>query len=148
MWHLTAWKISVSLSILNWIKKEMIFYHISEIMLATLIPRYLKKIISFQEQETNWKFTGSQKLCKNIVSDTSRSINFGYLLAMPQWGNSNKYTKTYVLWGNTNKTSSFLHIIQICLRILCKSQFILMATSLGTNPFVVAQVHCTHFQLW
>ena len=148
MWHLTAWKISVSLSFLNWIKKEMIFYRISEIMLATLIQRYLKKIISFQERETNWKFTGCQKLCKNIVFDTSRSIYFEYLLALPQRGNSNKYPKTYVLRGNTNKTSSFLHIIQICLRILCKSKSILMATSLGTNPFVVAQVHCTHLQLW
>ena len=33
----TACKISFSLSFLNWIKNEMIFYHISELMLATLI---------------------------------------------------------------------------------------------------------------
>ena len=37
MWHLTACKISVSLLFLNWIKNKMIFYHISELMLATLI---------------------------------------------------------------------------------------------------------------
>ena len=53
MWHLTACTISVSLPFLNWIKSEIIFYHISEIMLATLIQRYDKKIISFQERETN-----------------------------------------------------------------------------------------------
>ena len=49
MWHLTACKILVSLSVLNWIKTEMIF--ISELMLATL--RDTVKFISFQEQETN-----------------------------------------------------------------------------------------------
>ena len=43
MWHLTACKISVSLSFLNWIKNEMIFNHISELILATLIQRYDKK---------------------------------------------------------------------------------------------------------
>ena len=35
MWHLTACKISVSPSFLNWIKNEMIFYHTSELMLPT-----------------------------------------------------------------------------------------------------------------
>ena len=43
MWHLTACKISVSLSFFTWIKNEMIFYHISELMLATLIQKYDKK---------------------------------------------------------------------------------------------------------
>ena len=46
MWDLTACKISVSPSLLNWIKKEMIFFffffRISELMLATLIQRYDK----------------------------------------------------------------------------------------------------------
>ena len=36
MWHLTVCKISVSLSFLNWIKNEMIFYLISELMLASV----------------------------------------------------------------------------------------------------------------
>ena len=59
MWHLTACKISFSLSFFNWIKNEMIFYRISELMiknemifyriselmLPTLIQRYDKKII-------------------------------------------------------------------------------------------------------
>ena len=40
-----------------WSKKGMTFYRISELMLATLIQRYYKKIISFQEQETRWNFT-------------------------------------------------------------------------------------------
>ena len=54
MWHLIVCKISVSLSFLNWIKNEIIFYRISElIMLATLIQKYNKKIISFQKRATN-----------------------------------------------------------------------------------------------
>ena len=36
MEHLRACKISVILSFLNWIKNEIIFYHISELMLPTL----------------------------------------------------------------------------------------------------------------
>ena len=48
MWHLTACKISASLSFLNWVKNEIIFYHISELMLATLILRYDKKKKKFQ----------------------------------------------------------------------------------------------------
>ena len=39
MWHLTACRISVSLLFLNWIKSEMIFNHISELLLATLIQK-------------------------------------------------------------------------------------------------------------
>ena len=50
MWHLTACKISVSLSFLNWAKNEMIFYRISEFMLATLIQRYDKKLFHFKNE--------------------------------------------------------------------------------------------------
>ena len=50
MWHLTASKISVSLSFVNWIKNEMIFYRISELMLATLIQRYDKKSFHFTNE--------------------------------------------------------------------------------------------------
>ena len=39
MWHLTACTFSDSLSFWNWIKNEMIFYRISELMLATLIQK-------------------------------------------------------------------------------------------------------------
>ena len=49
MW-LTACKISVSLSFLNWIKKEMIFYRISELILPTLIQRYDKKSFHFKNK--------------------------------------------------------------------------------------------------
>ena len=60
MWHLTACRISVSLSLLNWIKNEMIVYPISELMLPTLIQRYdyLKKNqISFLIQFKNTRLT-------------------------------------------------------------------------------------------
>ena len=53
MWHLIACKISVSLSFFNWIKNEMIFYRISELMLATLIQGYDNKSFHFQERDTN-----------------------------------------------------------------------------------------------
>ena len=43
MWHLTAFKIAVSLSFSKWIENEIIFfYRISELMVATLIQRYDK----------------------------------------------------------------------------------------------------------
>ena len=45
---------------LNWIKTKMIFSRIFELMLAILILWYDKKIISFQEPETNWNFTDCQ----------------------------------------------------------------------------------------
>ena len=50
MWQLTACKISVSLLFLNWIKNEMIFYRISELMLPTLIQRYDKKSFHFKNE--------------------------------------------------------------------------------------------------
>ena len=50
MWPLTACKISVNLSFLNWIKNEMIFYGISEFMVATLIQRYVKKSFHFKNE--------------------------------------------------------------------------------------------------
>ena len=50
MWHLTACKISVSLSFLNGIKNAMIFLPISELMLATLIERYDKKSFHFKSK--------------------------------------------------------------------------------------------------
>ena len=48
MWHLTACEIPVSLSVLNWIKTEMTFYRMSELMLAILIQRYDKKSFRFK----------------------------------------------------------------------------------------------------
>ena len=40
--HVTPCKISISVSYLNWVKNEMIFYYISELILPTLIQRYYK----------------------------------------------------------------------------------------------------------
>ena len=59
MGHLTVTKISVSLSFLNWIQTEIIFYRISELVLPTLIQRYDKKSFHFKN-ENNWNFTGCQ----------------------------------------------------------------------------------------
>ena len=58
MWHLIACKISVSLSFLKWND----FCRISELMLATFIQRYDKKIVfdPVQKRETNLNFTGCQ----------------------------------------------------------------------------------------
>ena len=53
MWHLTAGKISVSLSFLNWVKNELIFYPISALMLATLIPIYDEKSFHFKNERLN-----------------------------------------------------------------------------------------------
>ena len=50
MWHLTACKISVSLSFLNWIKNVMNFYRISELLLPTLIQRYDKNSFHFKNE--------------------------------------------------------------------------------------------------
>ena len=45
MWHLTAYKTSVSLLFLNWIKNEIIFYSSSELMLLIVddILKFLRK---------------------------------------------------------------------------------------------------------
>ena len=70
MWHLSACKISVSLSFIK-MKYNMhygdqneIIYRISELMLPTLIQRYDKKnhfiFDPLQKRETNWNFTGCQ----------------------------------------------------------------------------------------
>ena len=47
MWHLTVCKITVTLLFLNRIKNEMIFYHIFELTLPTLIQRYDKNSFHF-----------------------------------------------------------------------------------------------------
>ena len=48
MWHRTACKISFRLSFLNWIKNEMIFCCISELILVTLIQRYDQNSFHFK----------------------------------------------------------------------------------------------------
>ena len=59
MWPLTACKISVSLSFLNWIKTEMIFYRISELMLATLIQRYDKNHFNSRMRLKFYRLSGA-----------------------------------------------------------------------------------------
>ena len=93
MWHLTACKISVSLSFLNWIKNETIFYHISELMLATLqvIQRYDKKII-FDCINTIYQFI-------KLFLDNKMSIFEGY-------GAFKEYLVIIIIMG---EFSPFLH---------------------------------------
>ena len=108
MCHLTACKISVSLSFFY--KKEnafllfffffffvfffffffcfvlflflfLFFYRASELMLATLIQGYNKKNISFQERETNCNFTGCQVPHFMIVSiPYINLLNFSWII--------------------------------------------------------------------
>ena len=54
--------------------------------------------------------TVNEKLCKNITLKLQATC-FGYLLESPLRGDSNKYPKHNVLWGNKNKTGHFLYII-------------------------------------
>ena len=49
MWEKTACKISLSLSFL--IKNETILYRISELMLPTLIQRYIKNLFIFDPDQ-------------------------------------------------------------------------------------------------
>ena len=91
MWHLTACKISVSLSFLYWIKNEMIFYRTSELMLAILIQRYGKNHFIFypvQERETNWNFTGCQvpHLMFVLIPHIYLS-NLSWIIKCLFWGN-------------------------------------------------------------
>ena len=58
MWHLTACKISVSLSFMNWIKNEMIFYCVSELFIVgKIISEKQKNIILFLTQVKNERLT-------------------------------------------------------------------------------------------
>ena len=47
----------------------------------------------------------------NTEFNISRKACFGYLLELPQWGNSNKYPKHMVFYVEKNETRPFLHII-------------------------------------
>ena len=72
---------------------------------------------------------------------SSSNICFGYLLELPQRGNSNKYPKH--MFYEEIRIKQGLSYISFCpLRILYISKFIIMATFLGTNAVVVTRVHC------
>ena len=71
-----------------------------------------------------------------------RNICFGYLLELPQWGNSNKYPKR--MFKEEIRMKQDLSYISICsLSILYNSNFIFMVTSLGANAVAVSRVHCS-----
>ena len=59
------------------------------------------------------------------------------------WGNSNKYPK-HIVCEEIRIKRDISYISFCSLRILYKSKFILMATSLGTNAAFVTRVHSTH----
>ena len=78
-----------------------------------------------------------QEYCIQYLKETC----FGYLLELPQWGDSNKYPKH--MFCEEIRPKQDLSYLSICsLSILYNSKFILMAMSLGTNAVVVTKVHC------
>ena len=80
-----------------------------------------------------------QKHCIN----SSRNIGFGYLLELPQRGNSNKYPKP-IFYEEIRIKQGLSYILFCPLRIVYNSKFIIMATFLGTNAVIVTRVHSTH----
>ena len=72
---------------------------------------------------------------------SSSNICFGYLLELPQRGDSNKYQK-HMLYEEIRIKQGLFYILFCPLRILYNSKFIIMATFLGTNAVVVTRVHC------
>ena len=69
MWHLTASKISVSPSFLNWIKNEMIFYRNSELMLPTLIQQCNKKSFRFWSSSKLGDYQKFYRLSSTMIYD-------------------------------------------------------------------------------
>ena len=70
---------------------------------------------------------------------SSSNICSGYLLELPQRGNSNKYPKH--MFYEEIKIKEGLSCILFCpLRILYNSKFIIMATFWGTNAVIVRRV--------
>ena len=72
---------------------------------------------------------------------SSTKICFGYLLELPQSGNSNKYPKQ-MFYEEIRMKQGFSYISFCPLRIIYNSKFTIMATFLGTNAVVVTRVHC------
>ena len=56
MWHLTTCKISVSFSSLKWIKNEMIFYRISELMQHWIIKCLFLRNMEPLKPQKSWKW--------------------------------------------------------------------------------------------
>ena len=72
---------------------------------------------------------------------SSSNICFGYLLELPQRGNSNKYPKH--MFCEEIRIKQGLFYLSFCpLKILYNWKFIIMAKSLGTNAVLLTRVHC------
>ena len=73
---------------------------------------------------------------------SSSNICFGYLLELPQRGNSNKHPKHMFYEEIRIKQGLSYILVPFCqLRILYNSEFVIMATFLGPNAVVVMRVH-------
>ena len=73
---------------------------------------------------------------------SSSNICFGYLLELPQRGNSNKHPKhKFYEEIRIKQGLSYIHVPFYQLRILYNSEFVIMATFLGPNAVVVTRVH-------
>ena len=86
MWNLITCKISVGMSFLNWIKNEMIFYCISELMLAILkfrdmIKNHFKLIPYINLLNLSWiikcLFLRNMEPLKNRTNCSPFGLNIG-----------------------------------------------------------------------
>ena len=78
---------------------------------------------------------------KKTLHKSSSNICFGYLLELPQRGDSNKYPKH--MFYEEIRIKQGLSYMSVCpLRILYNNKSIIMATCLGTNDVIVTRVHC------
>ena len=74
---------------------------------------------------------------------SSSNICFGYLLELPQRENCPREAILTNIQNMFYEEIRIKHGIPFCpLRILYNSEFIIMATFLGTNDVVVTRVHC------
>ena len=80
--------------------------------------------------------TVNQKLCKDVVFNTERT-GFAYLLESPHWTYEEIKKKQKKKKKKKKKKKSLPYILICSLRILYKSKFILMTTSLETDAVVV-----------
>ena len=107
MWHLTVCKISVSLSFLNWIKNEMIFYRFSELILPAhdyintihqFIKPFLDKKMSIFDKYGAFKY--------RIIIKKEIILKGQKLLLIAKWPYSAFYifqTVAFFAWRFTQK---------------------------------------------
>ena len=78
---------------------------------------------------------------KTLHEKSSSNICFGYLLQSPQRGDSNEYPK-HMFYEEIRIKQGISYISFCPFRILYHSNFIIMATFLGTTAVVVTRVRC------